>query len=170
MSLIDLIKNLIAFLVLIALVHCQLSLAKNVQVELYEPEANEEPSVMSELDLNDRAHQSGAKEAKLMSRLVDFNENPSIIFEPNTQEEKSVINEAPMIKSDYRLVDLMKPKRELSEENTLKEELFKLKLKSLFGVKKRGIHIKTYYDPLIQKDGSILLIPKDLNQNHYFIG
>jgi hypothetical protein len=75
-----------------------------------------------------------------------------------------------MKKSDYRLVDLMKPKRELSEENTLKEELFKMKLKSIFGEKKRGIRIQTYYDPLIQKDGSILLIPKDLNQNHYFIG
>jgi hypothetical protein len=78
MSLIDLIKNLIAFLVLIALVHSQLSLANSVKVELYEPEASEHESAMSELDLNDRAHQRAqrAKEAKLMSRLVDFNENP----------------------------------------------------------------------------------------------
>jgi hypothetical protein len=36
--------------------------------------------------------------------------------------------------------------------------------------KKRGFQIQTYFDALVQKDGSILLIPKDVNKNHYFIG
>lgn len=35
---------------------------------------------------------------------------------------------------------------------------------------KRAWDIRTYYDALIQTDGSILLIPKDVNKNHYFIG
>lgn len=35
---------------------------------------------------------------------------------------------------------------------------------------KRAFQIKTYFDALVQNDGSILLIPKDVNKNHYFIG
>jgi hypothetical protein len=35
---------------------------------------------------------------------------------------------------------------------------------------KRSFQIQTYYDAVVQKDGSILLIPKDVNKNHYFIG
>lgn len=35
---------------------------------------------------------------------------------------------------------------------------------------KRSFDIRTYYDALVQNDGSILLIPKDINRNHYFIG
>lgn len=35
---------------------------------------------------------------------------------------------------------------------------------------KRGFQIQTYYDALVQSDGSIILIPKDVNKNHYFIG
>ncbi len=45
------------------------------------------------------------------------------------------------------------------------------KLQSLLNNKiKRGFQIQTYYDALVQNDGSILLIPKDVNKNHYFIG
>jgi hypothetical protein len=35
---------------------------------------------------------------------------------------------------------------------------------------KRGFQIQTYYDLLLRNDGSIMLIPKDVNRNHYFIG
>ena len=35
---------------------------------------------------------------------------------------------------------------------------------------KRAWDIQTYYDVFLQNDGSILLIPKDVNKNHYFIG
>lgn len=35
---------------------------------------------------------------------------------------------------------------------------------------KRAWDIQTYYDVLKQNDGSFLLIPKDVNKNHYFIG
>jgi hypothetical protein len=35
---------------------------------------------------------------------------------------------------------------------------------------KRRFDIQTFYTPVIRKDGSILLIPKDTNKNHYFIG
>ncbi len=31
-------------------------------------------------------------------------------------------------------------------------------------------HISIYYDVHITKNGILYLIPKDLNQNHYFIG
>ena len=35
---------------------------------------------------------------------------------------------------------------------------------------KRGFDIKTFFSPIYRKDGSVLLIPKDTNKNHYFIG
>lgn len=53
------------------------------------------------------------------------------------------------------------------EKKTLKlRDLLQSNQKS----RKRGFQIQTYFDALIQKDGSILLIPKDVNKNHYFIG
>lgn len=36
--------------------------------------------------------------------------------------------------------------------------------------KKRGFDIKTFYSPIYRKDGSVILVPKDINKNHYFIG
>lgn len=35
---------------------------------------------------------------------------------------------------------------------------------------KRGFDIKTFYSPVLRKDGSLILMPKDINKNHYFIG
>ena len=35
---------------------------------------------------------------------------------------------------------------------------------------KRSFHIEIYYDIIRLKDGSVLLVPKDKNKNHYFIG
>ena len=52
------------------------------------------------------------------------------------------------------------------EKKTLKLRDLLIQQKS----KKRGFQIQTYFDALVQKDGSILLIPKDVNKNHYFIG
>ena len=46
----------------------------------------------------------------------------------------------------------------------------KIKNAKLVIKNKRSFQIQTYYDAIIQKDGSILLIPKDVNKNHYFIG
>lgn len=43
-------------------------------------------------------------------------------------------------------------------------------LTHLYKQSKRAFHIKTYFDALVQNDGSILLVPKDVNKNHYFIG
>ncbi len=36
--------------------------------------------------------------------------------------------------------------------------------------KKRSFNIRIYYDIIRMKDGTVLLIPKDVNKNHYFIG
>jgi hypothetical protein len=35
---------------------------------------------------------------------------------------------------------------------------------------KRGLHMQVYYEPKFMKDGSVLLVPKDKNKGHYFIG
>jgi hypothetical protein len=35
---------------------------------------------------------------------------------------------------------------------------------------KRRFKMKVYYDVVVQNDGSVLLIPKDINRGHYFIG
>jgi hypothetical protein len=36
--------------------------------------------------------------------------------------------------------------------------------------KKRNFKMRVYYDVKVQNDGSVLLIPKDVNRGHYFIG
>ncbi|CAF0873011.1 unnamed protein product, partial [Brachionus calyciflorus] len=58
--------------------------------------------------------------------------------------------------------------REASDENInyRKRGFFS----DLYRQSKRAFHIKTYFDALVQNDGSILLVPKDVNKNHYFIG
>jgi hypothetical protein len=168
-------KSSLVCIVLIVFVCSQLSLAKSFKVELYEPTASDvdgeqqEQQIMSELGLGDRALQR-VQEAKLISKLVASNKDSSIGFESNTLEEKSNTNEALKKKFNNDLANEMTPRSRLGADSTFQEELIKNKLKSLFGIKKRGFQIQTYYDALIQNDGSILLIPKDVNKNHYFIG
>ena len=48
-------------------------------------------------------------------------------------------------------------------ENTIDDDYMSNKLK-------RSFHIEIYYDIVRLKDGAVLLVPKDKNKNHYFIG
>lgn len=54
--------------------------------------------------------------------------------------------------------------------NDSSEEQYDLENKQQQQLKKRGIHMQVYYEPKLLKDGSILLIPKDRNKGHYFLG
>ncbi|RNA37718.1 hypothetical protein BpHYR1_052996 [Brachionus plicatilis] len=75
------------------------------------------------------------------------------------------IDEAKEVEVDSKLQQLL---REIKfEERIPRKRSF---LSQLYKQSKRAFHIKTYFDALIQDDGSILLVPKDVNKNHYFIG
>jgi hypothetical protein len=94
---------------------------------------------------------------EINSNYVNDNNNNNNInnnnINNNNNDESEVLNEPmPMALPKSNNLDLFKNSRPFSKGN------------------KRSFQIQTYYDALMQKDGSILLIPKDVNKNHYFIG
>ncbi len=68
--------------------------------------------------------------------------------------------------SDEETYEIIDSNEQVPIQERSFDRLNKLKIKT----HKRGFNIQTFYSPVYRKDGKILLIPKDSNKNHYFIG
>ena len=89
--------------------------------------------------------------SKSSSLLADITNTNNFDIDERSAESSDLLNPAPL----YAPKPLLAPS----------SFVFRLPVKA-----KRSFQIQTYYDAVVQKDGTILLIPKDVNKNHYFIG
>jgi hypothetical protein len=101
--------------------------------------------------------------SKLLRKLFSFRKN-SYNLDNDEDEDPSDDGYLDLVNNIYdESGNLLQP----SNKN---KSIKKIKINEISRKSKRGFQIQTYYDALVQNDGSILLIPKDVNKNHYFIG
>ena len=104
---------------------------------------------------------------KLLKKILSKNNNDNYrLFSSESESIDDIPIEDYLADDENELINEHKRKYDSSYDtyNNLK------KSNKILGKNKRSFQIQTYYDAVIQKDGSILLIPKDVNKNHYFIG
>lgn len=114
---------------------------------------------------NDDGNYLSDSTSKLLRRLFSFRRNP---YELDNDDDEETNDDGYMdlVNNIYdESGNILEP----SSSNKNKS-IKKIKLNEISRKNKRGFQIQTYYDALVQNDGTILLIPKDINKNHYFIG
>ncbi len=102
---------------------------------------------------------------KLMKKIFSQKSNEDYRYQGSETEENAPIDDYSVDNVNEQINEL-KRKYDSSYETSINLK----KSNKFLGKNKRSFQIQTYYDAVVQKDGTILLIPKDVNKNHYFIG
>lgn len=102
---------------------------------------------------------------KLIKKIFSQKSNEDYRLQGSETEENAPIDDY-SVDNENEQINELKRKYDSAYETSINLK----KSNKFMGKNKRSFQIQTYYDAVVQKDGTILLIPKDVNKNHYFIG